>query len=278
MVRHVGSTPGPRRVDENPDEDPDDPLRWPRRRRQDPVCVLAHRGGTGPWHENSVEAFSGALRLGADGVELDVRRSADGELVVHHDPLVPGSGLIHERRHEELPGWIPTLERALASCAGAIVNVEIKNVPTDPAYDPTNQVALDVAVLLATHVGTARPGPARVIVSSFWPDTLAAVRGADLDADRGGDEDPSAPLGLLVHPALDASSALDTATSLGCVALHPHHSQVTADLVGRAHDSGLAVVTWTVNLPEDLDAVVEAGVDVVITDDVANTLAHLGRA
>jgi glycerophosphoryl diester phosphodiesterase len=52
---------------------------------------------------------------------------------------------------------------------------------------------------------------------------------------------------------------------------------VSAELVGRAHDSGLAVITWTVNLPGDLDAMVEAGVDVVITDEVANTLAHLGR-
>lgn len=255
-----------------------EPLRWPRRRQQDPVSVLAHRGGTGPWHENSVDAFSTALRLGADGVELDVRRSADGELVVHHDPEVPDSGFIHERRREELPEWIPTLELAMASCAGAIVNVEIKNVPTDPAYDPANQVAVDVATLLATFVGKARPGPAHVIVSSFWPDTLAAVRGADGDSDRHGDRDRWAPLGFLVHPALDVSSALDTAVGLGCVALHPHVSQVTADLVGRAHDSGLAVVTWTVNLPEDLDAVVEAGVDVVITDDVENTLAHLGRS
>jgi glycerophosphoryl diester phosphodiesterase len=52
---------------------------------------------------------------------------------------------------------------------------------------------------------------------------------------------------------------------------------VTTELVRRAHGLGVAVVTWTVNDPGDLDAVVEAGVDAVITDRVAETLAHLGR-
>jgi glycerophosphoryl diester phosphodiesterase len=102
------------------------------------------------------------------------------------------------------------------------------------------------------------------VVSSFWPETLAAVGTA-------------APLGLLVHPALDASYALDAAAELGCVALHPHHSRVSPELVDRAHHLGLAVVTWTVNNPDDLDVSVGAGVDAVITDSVVDTLTHLGR-
>jgi glycerophosphoryl diester phosphodiesterase len=240
---------------------------WPYGRGGAPVTVLAHRGGSGPWVENTVEAFESSLRAGADGVELDVRRCADGALVVHHDPAVPGAGLIHERRRDELPTWIPTLEVALASCAGAIVNVEIKNVPTDPGYDPTNRVALDVAAVLGRIVVPGEPWPSAIVVSSFWPDTLAAAAAA-----TGG-----VALALLVHPALDAPSALETAAELRCVALNPHHSQVTGELVGRAHEGGLAVMTWTVNAPEDLDAAVECGVDAVITDDVVGTLAHLER-
>jgi len=244
---------------------------WPLRRPHDPVAVLAHRGGTGPWHENTLEAFSGALDLGADGVELDVRRSADGELVVHHDAEIPDAGLVHELRGGQLPTWVPTLSQALVVCAGSIVNVEIKNIPTDPGYDPADRVATDVATLLAEGAGPARRGPAHIVVSSFWPDTLAAVRA------RQGDTPDATALALLVHPALDASAALDTAAALGCAALNPHHSQVSAELVGRAHDRGLAVATWTVNSPDDIDAVVGAGVDMVITDTVADTLAHLGR-
>jgi glycerophosphoryl diester phosphodiesterase len=104
-------------------------------------------------------------------------------------------------------------------------------------------------------------------VSSFWPDSLAVLSGHD-----------GAPsLGLLVHPALDALAALETAIELECVAVHPHHSRVSGELVDRAHGLGLAVVTWTVNSPDEIDAVLDAGVDVVITDSVADTLAHLGR-
>jgi glycerophosphoryl diester phosphodiesterase len=248
--------------------------------------VLAHRGGAGPWHENSAAAFAAALRSGADGVELDVRRSVDGELVVHHDAEVPGSGLIHEHRRDELPDWVPTLPEALALCAGAVVNVEIKNVPGDPGYDETNRVSVDVATVLAARAaraartdtadtadppGSGSPWPAHVLVSSFWPDTLAAVGAA-------GQGSGAVPLGLLVHPALDASSLLEAAAALGCAALHPHHSQVSAEFVHRAHTLDLAVFTWTVNGPGDLDAVVEAGVDGLITDDVVSALAHLGRA
>jgi glycerophosphoryl diester phosphodiesterase len=206
------------------------------------------------------------LTLGADGVELDVRESADRRLVVHHDAEVSGSGLIHECRRDQLPVWVPTLEEALAGCAGSMVNVEIKNVPTDPGYDPANRVSADVAALLGRG-GAPGSWPAQVIVSSFWPDTLAAVATAN----------GAVALGLLVHPALDVASALEVAADMGCATLNPHHSQVDAALVGRAHDRGLAVMTWTVNSPDEIDAAVEAGVDVVITDRVTDTLAHLGR-
>ena len=56
--------------------------------------VLGHRGASAGAPENTVAAFTRARELGADGVELDVRRTADGVLVVHHDPDVRGVGLI----------------------------------------------------------------------------------------------------------------------------------------------------------------------------------------
>ena len=241
---------------------------WRRSSAHDPVMVLAHRGGTGPWRENTIEAFRGALAAGAHGVELDVRLSADGALVVHHDAEVPGVGMIHACGRAALPAWIPTLHDALAACDGAAVNVEIKNMPTDPGYDPEHAVSVAVATCLR-RAGDGGPWPARVAVSSFWPETLAAVRGEGPAAD-------GVLLGLLVHPSLDVESALEHARELGCAALHPFHRQVDARVVGRAHDAGMAVVTWTVNEPSDLDAVVGAGVDAVITDRVADTLAHLG--
>ncbi len=258
------------------------PSPWPRRRPGDPVTVLAHRGGSGPWRENTLEAFAASLRAGADGVELDVRRGADGALIVHHDAEIPGSGLVHELRSDERPDWVPTLETALATCAGAVVNVEIKNLPTDPGYDPADQVALDVAAVLVRGAGAAAPWPAHVVVSSFWPDTLAAVGTAYRRAEDGArprrpGHDP-APLGLFGAPRPRRPRRARHGAEPRLWGAAPPSLPGERPARGpRPMPSGLAVVTWTVNSPDDLDAVVEAGVDVVITDSVADTLAHLGR-
>jgi glycerophosphoryl diester phosphodiesterase len=233
----------------------------------EPITVLAHRGGVGPYRENTVEAFAGALALGADGVELDVRRSADGCLVVHHDAEIPGIGAIHDLGAEDLPAWVPSLDQALEACAGAIVNVEIKNSPLEPGYDPGETLATEVAAALATQVGSPGPAPARIIVSAFWPVTLAAVVAADA----------AIATGLLVHPSLDVLQSADWASGLGCVALNPFHSQVTPELVERLHAMDLGVVVWTVNEPEDLRSMRAADVDVVISDRVADARRVLGR-
>ena len=118
-----------------------------------PLFVLAHRGGRGPSaagvRENSLAAFHQAMREGADGVELDVRRTADGELVVVHDTEIPGVGPVHSARTGDLPGWLPTLAAALDACGDAIVDIEVKNAPTEPGFDPEQRVAREVVALLA---------------------------------------------------------------------------------------------------------------------------------
>jgi glycerophosphoryl diester phosphodiesterase len=240
---------------------------WPRRPVDGPVTVLAHRGGSGPWRENTLEAFAGALGLGADGVELDVRRTADGRLVVHHDAEIEGTGAIHALPAAELPPWVPGLDEALETWAGAAVNVEVKNAPVEAGFDPAETVAAEVVRTLAAFSATPGRGPGRVIVSSFWPATLAAVHG----------DDPRLATGLLVHPALDAAEAAERAVAIGCVALHPFHAQVTPALVDLVHGLGLGVATWTVNEAGEVAAVAAAGVDVVISDRVTDTLTALGR-
>src|SRR5688572_20980568 len=93
--------------------------------------VIAHRGASAVRRENTVEAFVEARRLGADMVELDVRRTVDGALVIHHDALIPELGAIHELRQNALPPWVPTLEQAMEACDGMTVNIEVKNWPVD---------------------------------------------------------------------------------------------------------------------------------------------------
>src|SRR4051812_39413617 len=108
------------------------------------VQVLAHRGASRAAPENTVEAFLVAKAMGADGVELDVRRTSDGPLVVHHDPRLRDGRAIIELHAATLPVHVPRLHDALDACAGMWVNVEIKNDPLEPDFDPTDSIADDV--------------------------------------------------------------------------------------------------------------------------------------
>ena len=247
----------------------DDPSRqrpsWPRRGAGERVAVLAHRGGEGPWRENTLRAFLAALDAGADGVELDVRLSADAVAVVHHDAAVEGAGPLAAMAAGELPSWVPTLAQALEACAGALVNVELKLEPAEASErsgPATDALARAVVPVLAGADCAA-------VVSSFWPDALEAVSTLEDAAGLGA----STPLALLVHPALDAQDALVRARALGWAAIHPHVSQITGELVGRAHGLGLGVTTWTVNDPAEVERALACGVDGLITDTVAAAVA-----
>ncbi|MEL0040065.1 MAG: glycerophosphodiester phosphodiesterase family protein, partial [Ilumatobacter sp.] len=71
--------------------------------------------------ENTLEAFQAAVALGSDGIELDVRRTVDAALVIHHDAQLPDGRVIRESRRDELPDWLPELHSALDACAPAMV-------------------------------------------------------------------------------------------------------------------------------------------------------------
>lgn len=236
--------------------------------------VLAHRGGrppagadpvAHPW-ENTLAAFAAARRAGADGVELDVRATADGTLVVLHDPAVPGEGPIHARRGTSLPSWLPTLDDALDVCAGLVVDIEVKAPPAG-AWPDVAELAAGVVRAVA-----ARPGPTAALVTSFWPEALQRARrvASELGIDVAA--------GLLVHPALEAAAAVDPAAAAGCRVLLPPAAQLSGLLVDRAHQVGLAVVAWTVDGAEALDRALDSGADGLVTDDVEATLAYLAQA
>jgi glycerophosphoryl diester phosphodiesterase len=228
-----------------------------------PPAVQAHRGSPDPATgvvENTVEAFLRAGRLGADGVELDVRLTADGALAVHHDPVVAGLGPIADLRVRQLPDHVPLLAAALDACGDLVVNIEVKNLPTEPGHDPAETAARMVAALVVES-GLVD----RVVVSSFWPGSLDAVSAVD----------PSVPTGLLLAGWADPAWGLEEAGERGCRALHAHRSLVTAELVEAAHRVGLAVATWTVDGAAEVAAMAGLGVDTVITDDVASAVAAL---
>ena len=121
--------------------------------------MLAHRGACRRAPENTLEAFRVARELGADGVELDVRRTRDGVLVLSHDPVVEGFGLLVEHPFAKLRAAVPsvpTLEEAFDVLAGLIVNVEIKCFPTEPDADPERRVARGSSRWSGAEVCTSR--------------------------------------------------------------------------------------------------------------------------
>ena len=139
------------------------------------TTIFAHRGCTeNGARENTLDAFAEARLLGADGVELDVRLTADSALAVHHDAEIPGVGVIPELTVPELPPFVPLLADVLAVCEGMTVNVEIKNASQDPGWDSGEAVAAVTAATIE-EVGWTD----RVIVSSFQPATLQAVQASD---------------------------------------------------------------------------------------------------
>jgi len=222
------------------------------------AAVFAHRGRSRGFTENTLAAFSEAKRLGADGIELDVRLTADGALAVHHDLVIDGIGPVAGLTVPELPPHVPLLAEALAVCEGLVVNVEIKNDPAQPGHDPGEAVAALSAIAIAEAGWTER-----VIVSSFQVSTLRAVRVAD----------SRLSLGALWPVQADPEAALATAVDEGWDAVHPFVTAVGPALVERAHGAGLAVRVWTVNTRADLIALFALGVDAVITDQLVEALS-----
>jgi glycerophosphoryl diester phosphodiesterase len=232
------------------------------------LLIVAHRGAHAPEtegvRENTVEAFRAAVDRGAGGVELDVRRTADGVLVVHHDPSVPGAGAIATMVAADLPAWLPSLDDALTACEGlTLVDVEIKNSPLEPGFDPAAGFAADVVrVALASPVGD------RVLVSCFHLATLDAARAAE----------PHLPTAWLTVTGYDQDDAIRSAVDHGHSALAPPDAATTESLVGGAHHAGLDVLVWTVNDPARMGQLDGWGVDACITDRPGLAASARGRS
>lgn len=233
--------------------------------------VLAHRGACTEARENTLEAFARARELGADGVELDVHRTRDDALVVHHDASAHGVGLLAERSLREIHGArpeVPTLGEALDECAGMLVNIELKNLPGDGDFDPGQAVADLLVALLASRADRDDD----VLVSSFNLDTV----------DRVHHLAPWVPTGWLTMVGLALSEAVAVAHDRGHAAVHPDARGLddgrAESMIAGAHALALRVHVWTVDDAARIRALADAGVDGVITDELELALRTLGRA
>lgn len=220
--------------------------------------IFAHRGLHVDERENTVAAFLAARALGVDGVELDVRRSLDGGLVVHHDARAEGL-VIGASPSRRLPEFVPTLLEALGACAGIRVNVEIKNLRdgADESYDGSGDFARQVVTSLHDAAWSDRAG-----ISSFDLETCRVVRSFD----------PDLYVGWLTDWSADVMAALSVAAESGLDAINPFFLGVDSLVVGRAAALGVALNVWTVNASHDIAAMLEFGVASIITDDPATAL------
>ena len=223
--------------------------------------VIGHRGASATYPENTLEAFAGAAALGADWVELDVHRSADGVAVVHHDATLGDGRRITDLAASDLPGSICTLAAALDVCRthGLGVNVEVKSDPREPGFDAAYAV-VDVALeaMRQPASGADEPlgdGSPRFLVTSFDPGCLGAVR-----------ERSTFPTGQLAFDIPDVGALIDRAAASGHVAVNPWDPFVDEAFVARAAAAGLRVFPWTVDDPDRMRTLVDLGVDGIITN------------
>lgn len=217
-----------------------------------PPLIVAHRGAWGMAPQNSLDALEDAIAIGCDAIEIDVRRTADGQIVLVHDARVrlrTVNRLDHQQLQSRMKaGQAPLLEHALARAAGRIrVDIELK----EDGY------VADVMDAVQRHL---RPGD--YVVTSFHDRILAQVRR----------HTPEARTGLLLAPRRHKDLERRIATA-GATFIAPHVSLTRTALFPWAADRGLALWVWTVNDRRLLrTAIHDARVAAVITDEPERAL------
>ena len=216
------------------------------------MLVFGH-GSDDPGDELNCRASFLRLAVSSvDGIELDVRRTADDVLVARHDPHLDDGRAVRELRSSDLPADVVTLGEVLDIVRGRIVNIEIKNYSIDPGFDADERVTDLVLDLLAT-----RGGQDRVMVSSFGPGCLRRVR----------DRCPEVPTAVLLYrPEQHLIEVLDQVALDGHPLVHPFEPHVDEMFVRAAHERGIDVNAWTMDeRVTTMQRLIDVGVDGIIT-------------
>ncbi|RKE20156.1 glycerophosphodiester phosphodiesterase [Streptomyces sp. TLI_171] len=251
------------------------------------VKVIAHRGSSAALPEHTEEAYRRALEEGADGLECDVRVTADGQLVCVHDRTVhrtsDGQGVVSAMTLDQLsrldfgswkhpeqpqPSSILTLERLLELVADAGRRVELA-VETKHPVRYAGRVEAELLRMLGRFgLLPATPEESTVRVMSFSELALHRVR-------RAAPALPRVYLWERRLPVLGRTRSLPG----GAAIAGPGIELVRRDpgMVTALRRAGHRVHVWTVDRPEDVELCLELGVEALITNRPAEVLAQLGR-
>lgn len=277
--------------------------------------VEGHRGAKGLVVENTLASFAAAYGVGVTGVELDVRLTADGHLVVWHDPvLLPlkclptGPDFVGARIADltlaqlrtvdvgsrALPGFpgqrtspgarISTLEEVLRHGVERAPDVwwtiEVKVNPLDQREAANRRLLLEGVLHTVHDLGLE----GQCFVHSFDWSVLElsarlapdVLRSALVEASVTWE--PGSPWTGSVTVGESHDDMCDGAAAVGAHVISPEHVLVDAALVERAHAAGLGVLPWTVNDPKRMVQLVEDGVDGLVSDYPDRALAVLAPA
>lgn len=238
--------------------------------QEEELQIIAHRGYSGQFPENTMSAFAGALDIGADYVELDVQMTKDGQIVVCHDDnlqRVAGvDGRIGDYTQEELsafdvgswfsPGFsqerIPLLSQVLELLLDSDMKVylELKDIGETEGFE-------EAVVDIVKQSGMEK----RCVFASFRYEYLAHIK--EIDGN----------LPVLYNTTSGKTTLVEEfpAEYYGVFV-----EAVTADTVRTIHESGRRVFVWTVNTPEQMDNVRRMGADGIVTNDpgLAGVIVH----
>lgn len=217
---------------------------------------IGHRGAKAHLAENTLESIQKALDFGVDMIEIDVHKCTSGDLWVIHDFTLDrttnGSGEIAKKSSEELKKLkiegkykIPLLTEVLNLIEGkCLINIELKGLNT----------AEPVCNLVKEKVTSGSWKYSDFIISSFQKNELFEVRKID-------EEVPIAVLSKASVP-----EAIEVGKLLKASAIHPSLGIITRDNTKLSQDNGFKVNVWTVNEREDIQRMIDFGVNGIISD------------
>jgi glycerophosphoryl diester phosphodiesterase len=211
---------------------------------------IGHRGASGTEPENTLISFEKAIDLKADGIELVVHLSTDGELIVIHDDTIDrttgGIGFVNQFTALELKKYgIPTLIEVLELVnQKCFVNIELKGMATPKP----------VANLITDSISAKNWTYTDFLVSSFDWNMLEEVQLLN----------PKIRTGVLTEESVD--EALAFAKKIKAYSIHPNYRLLTKENVALMLENGFEVFTWTVNSKEDIKKIKSFNVNGIISD------------
>ena len=220
------------------------------------MLKIGHRGAKGLEPENTLLSFQKAIEIGVDGIELDVRLTSDGELIVIHDETIDrtsnGTGFVNQfslreikkfridSKHE-IPTLLEVLELVNKKC---FINIELKEIET----------AEKVVALIEDFVTNKNWNYSDFLVSSFNWHAIQNVRFLN----------PDIPIGVLTES--DLEMAFTFAKFLKASTIIPHYLLLNDPEIQEIQEAGIKIFAWTVNENDTIEKMKTLNINGIISD------------